>query len=111
MDLARWQDYYITRAKNEKKIESKKRKILDSMERKIREGEITSQEQLSQFIEDEIVPFNRTYPDPSLAITDETILRSLKGRAAARAQTVSGMQVEKKTAQRDVGMARQFMPQ
>lgn len=110
MDVARWQDYYITRAKNEKKIEGKKRKILDSLERKIRDGDISTQEEFNEFIKDEVVPFNRTYPDPSLAITSETIERSLKGRAASRAQTVSGMQVEKKTSVRDVRMAQPFMP-
>lgn len=110
MDVARWQDYYITRAKNEKKIEGKKRKILDSLERKIRDGDISTQAEFEEFIKDEIVPFNRTYPDPSLAITSETIERSLKGRAASRAQTVSGMQVEKKTSVRDVRMAQPFMP-
>jgi hypothetical protein len=110
MDLARWQDYYITRAKNEKKIEGKKRKILTALERKIRDGEITNEAEFNEFIKDEVVPFNRTYPDPSLAITPETIERSLKGRATSRAQTIRGMQVEKKTAPRDVGMAQPFMP-
>jgi hypothetical protein len=40
----------------------------------------------------------------------ETIERSLKGRATARARTVQGMQVNKKTGQRDVQMAEQFRP-
>lgn len=81
MRLARWQDYYITRGKNEKKIEAEKTQLLSTLDRKIQEGEISSMEQLKEFVADEIVPFNRTYPDPSFIITEETIMRSLKGRA------------------------------
>jgi hypothetical protein len=110
MDLARWQDYYITRAKNEQKIEGKKRKILDGLEKGIRDGDIKDRADFEDYIKEEVVPFNRTYPDPSLAITMETIERSLKGRATARARTVQGMQVAKKTAPRDVKMAEQFRP-
>jgi hypothetical protein len=110
MDLARWQDYYITRAKNEKAIESEKRKILDGLEKGIRDGDIKDRADFDNYIAEEIIPFNRTYPDPSLAITMDTIERSLKGRATARANTVQGMQVTKKTAQRDVSMAEQFRP-
>jgi len=110
MDLARWQDYYITRAKNEKAIEGKKRKILDGLEKGIRDGDIKDRADFEDYIKEEVVPFNRTYPDPSLAITMDTIERSLTGRATARANTVQGMQVTKKTAQRDVEMAEQFRP-
>jgi hypothetical protein len=110
MDLARWQDYYITRAKNEQKIEGKKRKILDGLEKGIRDGDIKDRADFENYLKEEVVPFNRTYPDPSLAITMETIERSLKGRATARARTVQGMQVAKKTAARDVEMAEQFRP-
>ena len=110
MDLARWQDYYITRAKNEQEIERKKQRILDRMEQAIRDGDIATQADLNQFVQEEVVPFNRTYPDPKLAITDDTIERSIRGRNTSRAQTVKGMQVSKKTAQRDLEMAAPFMP-
>ena len=110
MRLARWQDYYITRGKNEKKIEAEKTQLLSTLDRKIQEGEISSMEQLKEFVADEIVPFNRTYPDPSFIITEETIMRSLKGRAEVRSRTVQGMRLEKKTAKKDIGMAEKFRP-
>jgi hypothetical protein len=110
LDLARWQDYYITRAKNEKRIQSEKRRILDRLETSIREGDITNNKQLQEFIKEEVVPFNRTYPDPSLGITEETIVRSLRGRESTRGMTVRGMQLDKKTAKRDYEMAESFMP-
>jgi hypothetical protein len=80
------------------------------LDRKIRDGEITSKEQLREFVADEIVPFNRTYPDPSFIITEETIMRSLKGRSNVRERTVQGMRLEKKTAGKDAGMAEKFRP-
>ena len=110
MRLARWQDYYITRGKNDKKIKAEKTQLLATLDRKIREGEITSKAELQEFITDEIVPFNRTYPDPSFMITEESIMRSLKGRADVRERTVQGMRLEKKTAERDIGMAEKFRP-
>jgi hypothetical protein len=110
MDLARWQDYYITRAKNEKAIEGKKRDILDGLEKGIRDGDIKNREDFDNYIKEEVIPFNRTYPDPSLAITMDGIERSLKARSAGRARTVQGMQVNKKTARRDVELAKQFQP-
>jgi hypothetical protein len=108
--LARWQDYYITRGKNDKKIKAEKTQLLSTLDRKIREGEITSKAQLQEYITDEIIPFNRTYPDPSFIITEETIMRSLKGRADVRERTVQGMRLEKKTAEKDFGMAEKFRP-
>jgi hypothetical protein len=108
--LARWQDYYITRGKNDKKIKAEKTQLLSTLDRKIREGEITSKAQLQEFITDEIIPFNRTYPDPSFIITEESIMRSLKGRADVRERTVQGMRLEKKTAGKDIGMAEMFRP-
>ena len=108
--LARWQDYYITRGKNDKKIKAEKTQLLSTLDRKIREGEITSKAGLQEFINDEIIPFNRTYPDPNFIITEETIMRSLKGRADVRERTVQGMRLEKKTAEKDIGMAEKFRP-
>jgi hypothetical protein len=110
MRLARWQDYYITRGKNDKKIKAEKTQILSTLDRKIRDGEITSKAELQEFIADEVVPFNRTYPDPTFIITEETIMRSLKGREDVRERTVQGMRLEKKTAERDIGMAEKFRP-
>jgi hypothetical protein len=108
--LARWQDYYITRGKNDKKIKAEKTQLLSTLDRKLREGEITSKAGLQEFINDEIIPFNRTYPDPSFIITEESIMRSLKGRADVRERTVQGMRLEKKTAEKDIGMAEKFRP-
>ena len=110
LKLARWQDYYITRGKNDKKIKAEKTQLLSTLDRKLREGDITSKEQLQEFITDEVIPFNRTYPDPSFIITEETIMRSLKGRADVRGRTVQGMRLEKKTAEKDIGMADKFRP-
>ena len=110
LKLARWQDYYITRGKNDKKIKAEKTQLLSTLDRKLREGDITSKEQLQEFITDEVIPFNRTYPDPSFIITEETIMRSLKGRADVRGRTVQGMRLEKKTAEKDIGMAEKFRP-
>jgi len=110
MRLARWQDYYITRGKNDKKIKAEKTRILSTLDRKRREGEITSMAELREFIADEVIPFNRTYPDPSFIITEETIMRSLKGREDVRERTMQGMRLEKKTAEKDIGMAEKFRP-
>jgi len=110
LKLARWQDYYITRGKNDKAIKAEKTQLLSTLDRKLREGEITSKAELQEFIADEVIPFNRTYPDPNFIITEETIMRSLKGRADTRERTVQGMRLEKKTAAKDISMAEKFRP-
>jgi hypothetical protein len=110
MRLARWQDVLVTAAKNDKKIKAEKTQLLSTLDRKIREGEITSKAQLQEFITDEIIPFNRTYPDPNFIITEETIMRSIKGRAEVRSRTVQGMRLEKKTAKKDFGAVEKFRP-
>lgn len=110
LKLARWQDYYITRGKNDKAIKAEKTQLLSTLDRKLREGEITSKAELQEFITDEVIPFNRTYPDPNFIITEETIMRSLKGRADTRDRTIQGMRLEKKTAAKDMGMAEKFRP-
>lgn len=111
MTLARWQDYYITRGKNDKKIEAEKSKILGKLDRMIREGDIKTTEDLREFWANEVEPFNRTYPDPALVITPESMVRSLKGREDVRERTVKGMQLDRKTAPKDYASARPFMPE
>jgi hypothetical protein len=106
--LSQWQDYYITRSKNEKEIDGEKKKILDTLERKMREGDIKTQEDFQAYLEEEVIPFNRTYPDTSFMISMDTITSSMKRRAEIHDRTVRGMQLEKKTAQKDYDAARAF---
>ena len=108
--LARWQDYYITAAKNEKRIKAEKQGILDDLEDKIRSGDITSKSKLQEFIKDEVVPFNRTYPDEDFIITEDTIMRSMKGRSIRSQRNVQGLQVSKKSAERRLREAEPFKP-
>jgi hypothetical protein len=108
--LARWQDYYITAAKNEKRIKAEKQDILDDLEDKIRSGDIASKSGLQEFIKDEVVPFNRTYPDEDFIITEDTIMRSMKGRSARSQRNVQGLQVSKKSAERRLREAEPFKP-
>ena len=107
--LARWQDYYITRSKNEKKIEAEKTDILSRLDRMRRDGDIKTVGDLRKFWKEEVEPFNRTYPDPALVITPESILRSLKGREDVRERTVKGMRLDRKTAVKDFGAALPFV--
>jgi hypothetical protein len=108
--LARWQDYYITAKKNEDRIKGEKVDILDELERQIDAGNITTQKQFKEFWDENIVPFNRTYPDPDFIITVDTIERSLKGRAERESRTVQGMQVSKKSAPTVLRAAEPFKP-
>jgi hypothetical protein len=108
--LARWQDYYITAAKNEKRIKAEKQGILDDLEDKIRSGDIASKSGLQEFIKDEVVPFNRTYPDEDFIITEDTIMRSMKGRSTRSQRNVQGLQVSKKSAERRLREAEPFKP-
>lgn len=110
MGLARWQDYYITRAKNDKQISNERNNILRKLDKKLREGDITTAEEFREFWDSVIVPFNRTYPDPDYIITPATLQKSLEGREESRQETVRGMQLDKKTALRDYEMAKPFMP-
>jgi hypothetical protein len=110
MRLARWQDVLVTAAKNDKRIKAEKTQLLSTLDRKIRDGEITSKAQLQEFIDDEIIPFNRTYPAKPFIITEETIMRSIKGRAEVRSRTVQGMKLEKDTAEKDFGAVEKFRP-
>jgi hypothetical protein len=110
MDLARWQDYYITRAKNDKRIDAEKTAILRKLDKKLREGDIATQQDFIEFWKEEIEPFNRTYPNRDYVITMESIKRSLEGRADVRARTYRGMQLDDKTAAMDYEMAKGFTP-
>jgi hypothetical protein len=108
--LARWQDYYITAAKNEKRIKAEKQDILDDLEDKIRSGDIKSKEAFREFWKEEVVPFNRTYPDADFVITEDTIERSMKGRSVRSARNIQGLQVSAKSAERRKRAAEPFMP-
>jgi hypothetical protein len=110
LKLARWQDYYITASKNDKRIKAKKQDILDTFEDKYRAGEIATKQDFREFWKEEVVPFNRTYPDEELVITEDTIMRSIKGRAARSARNVQGMQLTKKSAERRLRAAEPFRP-
>lgn len=110
LKLARWQDYYITAAKNEKRIKGEKQDILDDLEDKIRSGDIKSKEAFREFWKEEVVPFNRTYPDADFVITEDTIMRSMKGRSARSARNIQGLQVTAKSAERRKRAAEPFMP-
>jgi hypothetical protein len=108
--LARWQDYYITASKNEKRIKGERQDILDDLEDKIRSGDIKSKEAFREFWKEEVVPFNRTYPDADFVITEDTIERSMKGRATRSARNIQGLQVTAKSAERRKRAAEPFMP-
>ena len=108
--LARWQDYYITASKNEKRIKAEKQDILDDLEDKIRSGDIKSKEAFREFWKEEVLPFNRTYPDPDFIITEDTVARSMKGRATRSARNVQGLQVSAKSAERRLRAAEPFKP-
>lgn len=110
MGLARWQDYYITHAKNDKRIDAEKTAILRKLDKKLREGDIATQQDFIEFWKEEIEPFNRTYPDRDYVITMESVKRSLEGREDVRARTYKGMQLDKKTAASKYEAAKGFMP-
>jgi hypothetical protein len=110
LKLARWQDYYITAGKNDKRIKGEKQDILDTFEDKYRTGEIATKEDFREFWSEEVVPFNRTYPDEDFIITEDTIVRSIKGRAARSARNVQGLKVSKKSEERMKAAAEPFRP-
>jgi len=107
--LGRIQEYYITRAKNETRIEGERKGILNSIERKAMAGEFKTQDDFRQFWEDNVVPFNRTYPDPEFVISMKTVQESMKSRGKIRARTVEGVQFDKKTAPKDIAAQRRFV--
>lgn len=110
LKLARWQDYYITASKNEKRIKGERQDILDDLEDKIRSGDIKSKEAFREFWKEEVVPFNRTYPDADFVITEDTVERSMKGRSARSERNIQGLQVTAKSAERRKRAAEPFMP-
>jgi hypothetical protein len=107
--LTRIQQYYISRAKREDAIKKERDGILDDFERSWRDGEIKTREDLNAFLKEEIVPFNRTYPDPEFIISEQTLQESLKRRGGIRARTVEGVQLDKKTAGKDLAAQRRFV--
>jgi hypothetical protein len=107
--LARIQQYYISRAKREDAIKNERTGILNAFERAYLNGDIKSREDFDKFVKDEVVPFNRTYPDPEFLITEDTISKSIKRRAAIRGRTVEGVQLDKKTAGKDLAAQRRFV--
>ena len=110
MGLARWQDYYITRAKNEEKITAERNNIFNKFDRMRLNGEMENMQDLNKFITEEVVPFNRTYPDPTFVIEIPDLVKSARSRDKVRGMTVGGMRVNKQTGERDVKMAEQFRP-
>lgn len=109
MRLARAQDYTITRAKNDKRIEGERTSLLRALDKKVREGDIKTEADLRKFWKEEIIPFNRTYPDEKFIITPETLVKSIEGRNKTRADTIQGMQLDKDTAEKDLRAARSFL--
>lgn len=110
MGLARWQDYYITRAKNEEKITAERNDIFNEFDRMRRDGEMNNVQDLNKFYTEKVLPFNRTYPDPTFVIEIPDLIKSARSRDKVRGMTVSGMRVNKQTGGRDVQMAEQFKP-
>lgn len=110
MGLARWQDYYITRAKNEEKINAERNDIFNEFDRMRRDGEMNNVQDLNKFYKEKVLPFNRTYPDPTFVIEIPDLVKSARSRDKVRGMTVGGMRVNKQTGQRDVQMAEQFRP-
>lgn len=110
MGLARWQDYYITRAKNEERIDAERNDVFNEFDRMRREGEMNNVEDLNKFYKEKVLPFNRTYPDPTFVIEIPDLIKSARSRDKVRGMTVGGMRVNKQTGQRDVQMAEQFRP-
>ena len=108
--LARWQDYYITQKKNESRIEGEKEDILAELKRKIDSGEIATQGDFNKFLAETVAPFNRTYPDPDLMITMESIERSLRGRMEREARTEQGLLISKKSPEQERRSAEPFRP-
>lgn len=108
--LSQLQDYTITRAKNEKRILAERTSLLARLDQDIRDGVIASVDDLREYWQDEIVPFNRTYPDENFIITPETIENSLKRRAERRERTIQGMVLDtnRATARKDFEAARAF---
>lgn len=110
MGLARWQDYYITRAKNEEKITAERNSIFNDFDRLRQDGEMENMQDLNKFITEKVVSFNRTYPDPTFVIEIADLVKSARSRDKVRGMTVGGMRVNKQTGARDVQMAEQFRP-
>lgn len=110
LGLSRWQDYYITAAKNEDAIMSERDDIFNEFDRMRREGEMNNVQDLSKFYKERVLPFNRTYPHETFVIEIADLVKSARSRDKVRSMTVRGMRVTKTGGQEQVNMARQFMP-
>jgi hypothetical protein len=107
--VARMQEYYITRARKEKAIKGERDSVLDQLERAYNAGELNTRAAVDKFVAEEVVPFNRTYPDPEFIITEKTMEESIKRRAGIRARTFEGVQLDKKTIPKDVAAQKRFV--
>ena len=110
MKLSRWQDYYITAAKNETAIESERNAIFNKFDKLRRDGDMASVADLNAFVREEVLPFNRTYPTEKFVIEIEDLIKSAQGRDKTRSMTVDGMRLDNKTGARDYAQAQRFRP-
>jgi len=110
LKLSQLQNYTIKRAANERRINGERTALLARLDQDRRDGVITTMDDLRRFWQEEIVPFNRTYPDENFIITPEVIERSLQRREERRARTIQGMTLDTDapTARKDFEAARAF---
>lgn len=109
MRLSEWQDYTVTRAKNDKAIDKERTRIMQEFDRMVLSGD-TSRDEVAKFIQDKVAPFNRRYPHPDFLITMDSLERSLKSAISSNKKEVRGMPVTKKAAVQDIEAAKPFMP-
>ena len=110
LKLSQLQNYTIKRAANERRINGERTALLARLDQDIRDGAVASMDDLRRYWQEEIVPFNRTYPDENFIITPETIESSLQRREERRARTIQGMVLDTDvpTARKDFEAARAF---
>lgn len=109
MRLSEWQDYTVTRAKNDKAIDKERTRIMQEFSQMILSG-TASRDEVSKFVADKVTPFNRRYPHPDFLITMDSLERSLKSAISSNKKEVRGMPVTKKAAVQDIEAAKPFMP-
>ena len=108
--LAKWQDYYITASKKEDRIEKERQEIFDEIEQMRDDGEFKTMADFREYWREVVVPFNRTYPNERFLITEDSIVRSLKGRDERDSRTLDGMLINKKDAARIQRSREMFRP-